>query len=111
MVQLTWNGCEAFNIGRIRGDIVENIDQDKEDGDKESHATRDDLWRDEEANPGYNHEESRRQIVVDNVFEGVSLENHFVAGERIVSYWLPDEQRIRCLQGFEFDVVIKDSVS
>ena len=44
---LTGNGSQALHVGRVWGDIVENIDQDEEDGDEERHPARHDLGRDQ----------------------------------------------------------------
>ena len=31
--------CEAFSLGRVGVDIVEDVDEDKEQGNKEGHST------------------------------------------------------------------------
>ena len=44
--KLTWDGSETLNIRRIRGDIVEDIDQHQEDSDEEGHTARNNLGGD-----------------------------------------------------------------
>ena len=43
--------CEINYLGRISGDVVEDVDENEEEGDEERHPTGNDVWRDEEGNP------------------------------------------------------------
>ena len=51
---------EAFSLGRVGGDIIEDVDEDKEQSDEERHPTRHNVRRDEERYPRHNHKQSRR---------------------------------------------------
>ena len=42
---------EALSLGGIGVDIVENVDEDKEEGDEQSHAARYNVWRNQEGYP------------------------------------------------------------
>lgn len=57
------DGRHPLGIGRDVGDGVEDVDQHQEERDKESHAPGDNLWRDEEADPGHDDKESTWQVV------------------------------------------------
>ena len=46
------------HLGGVGGDGVEDVDEDKEEGDKEGHPARDDVHRNQEGNPGDNHKQS-----------------------------------------------------
>ena len=45
-------------LGGVGGNVVKNVDQHQEQGDQESHASRDDIWRNKERYPGDHHEQS-----------------------------------------------------
>ena len=44
----TWDGRKSLHIGGVGGDIIEDVDEHEEDGDKERHPARNNLWRNEE---------------------------------------------------------------
>ena len=46
------DSSEALSLGGVSVDIVEDIDKDKEEGDEQRHAARDDVGWDEEGDPG-----------------------------------------------------------
>ena len=46
------------HLGGVGGDGVEDVDEDEEEGDEERHPAGDDVHRDEEGNPGDNHNQS-----------------------------------------------------
>ena len=48
-------------------DVVEDVDEDEEEGDEERHAARYDVGGDEEADPGHEHEQTRGEVVGDDV--------------------------------------------
>ena len=68
------NGCQALGLGRVRVDVVEDVDEHEEESDQERHAPGDDVGGDEERDPGYHHEEAGGEVVGDDVGGEVSLE-------------------------------------
>ena len=54
-------------------DAVEDVDQDQEESDKQSHPARDNLRLDEEADPAHNHKHEAGQVYlkrkINNKFE------------------------------------------
>ena len=48
-------GKKSANLWSVCCDRVENIDKHKEEGDKEGHAARDHVHRDQEGDPGHYH--------------------------------------------------------
>ena len=42
---LTWQDCRqvTFSLGSVGGDVVEDVDENKEQGDEEGHTTRNNL--------------------------------------------------------------------
>ena len=66
---------QRSKVARLAGlNVVENVDEDKEHGDQESHATGNDLGRNGEADPGGENKETGEDEVVDNVLHGVTFE-------------------------------------
>ncbi len=57
------DGRHALDVRRHVGDRVENVDEHKEQGDKQCHSTRNDFRRNKEAHPGYGYEEAGGQVV------------------------------------------------
>ena len=49
----TWDGRESLHIGGVGGDIIEDVDEHEEDGDKERHPARNNLRGNEETHPGH----------------------------------------------------------
>ena len=47
-----------FHLWGVGGYGVEDVDEDKEEGDEEGHPAGDDVHGDKEGNPGDNHEQS-----------------------------------------------------
>lgn len=45
------NGRESFGFGRVCVDVIEDVDEDKEEGDEQSHAARYNVWRNQEGYP------------------------------------------------------------
>ena len=50
---LTWNCRQSLHIGGVGGDIIEDVDEHEEDGDKERHPAGNNLRGDEETHPGH----------------------------------------------------------
>ena len=48
-------GIEAVRLGGVGGDGVEDVNEDKEEGYKKSHPTRNNIRRYNEAYPGHDH--------------------------------------------------------
>ena len=46
------------HLWSVGGDGVEDVDEDEEEGDEERHPAGDDVHRNEEGDPGDNHEQS-----------------------------------------------------
>ena len=46
------DSSEALSLGGVSVDIVEDVDEDEEEGDEQRHAARDDVGWDEEGDPG-----------------------------------------------------------
>ena len=121
---LTWNSCESFNIWGVWGDTVEDIDQDKEDCNQESHSARNNLRRNQEADlnisnvnlwiklfswtvyPRHNNKQTRRKVVIDQIFKRVPSQCHFKSCQRIISNGLPDEERVFWFEMIENYIVI-----
>ena len=61
------NGGETLCLGTVGVYIVEDVDQDKEEGDEERHPAGDNVRGDEEADPGDKDEETGGKIVRDDV--------------------------------------------
>ena len=59
--------CEPLCLGDVGGDGVEDVDEDEEHGDEESHPARHILRGDEEADPGHQHEHGGGQVPRDQV--------------------------------------------
>ncbi len=72
-------GGEALRLGRVGGDVVEDVDEDEEEGDEERHAAGHDVGRDEEGDPGDDHEEAGGEVVRDDV-------GHHVAAEVLIFF-------------------------
>ena len=49
---------DLFHLWGVGCDCIEDVDKDEEEGDEEGHPARDDVHRDEEGNPGDNHNQS-----------------------------------------------------
>ena len=45
-------------FGRVGGDVIENVDEDKEEGDEEGHPAGDNLRRNKEGDPGHHDKEA-----------------------------------------------------
>ena len=45
-------------LGSVGGDVVEDVDQDEEERDEESHPPGDDVRRNHEADPGHHHKQA-----------------------------------------------------
>ena len=58
MVKICKTRYKIFHLWDVGDDGVEDVDQDKEEGDEEGHPARDDVHRDEKGNPGDNHKQS-----------------------------------------------------
>ena len=63
-------------LGRVGGDCVENVDEHKEEGDKEGHAPGDHVHRNQERDPGYYHKQSCGTIFKIN-YDNIELYNTF----------------------------------
>ena len=48
----------VFHLWGVGGDGVEDVDEDEEEGDEEGHPAWNDVHRDEEGDPGNNHEQA-----------------------------------------------------
>ena len=48
----------TFCLGRVGGDGVEDVDQDKEERDEERHPPGDDVRRNHEADPRHHHKQA-----------------------------------------------------
>ena len=68
------NGCQTLCLGTVGVDIVEDVDQDKEERDEESHPAWDNVGGNEEADPGDQDEQTGGEIVGNNV-------GHHMAGQ------------------------------
>ena len=69
--------------------------------------TRNDIWRDEERYPGDDHEQSRRQIVGDDVVRDVTPENHLKPGQAVVPQRAANEDFVLIVQRVDLDVVVQ----
>ena len=49
---------EDAHLGGVGGDGVEDVDEDKEEGDKEGHPARNHVHRNEEGNPGHDNKQA-----------------------------------------------------
>ena len=58
MVKTCKTSFRMVHLWGVGGDGVEDVDEDKEEGDKEGHPARDDVHRNQEGNPGDNHKQS-----------------------------------------------------
>ena len=68
------DSSEALSFGGVGVDIVEYVDEDEEEGDQQRHAPRNDVGRNEERDPGNQHEKAGGEVVGDDVGGEVSLE-------------------------------------
>ena len=130
---LTWDGSQALHVRRVRGDIVENINQHKKYRHKKCHAARNNLRGNQEpslkvfwskyyhfhrgkypislsTHPWDYDEQSWRQVIVDKILERVPPQRHLEPGEGIVPDRLPHKQGIRRLEWVQIHVVIQDCV-
>ena len=55
-----WYCRHALSVGRDGSDVVEDVDEDEEEGDQQRHPPGHNLGRDQEAHPRGYHEQSRR---------------------------------------------------
>ena len=69
----------TFSFRSIRSDSVEDVDEDQKESDKERHPARDDIRRNNEADPGDDHEKTRGKVVGDQVVGDVAVEDHLEA--------------------------------
>ena len=46
------------HLGGVGGDGVEDVDEDKEEGDEEGHPARNHVHRNEEGNPGHDNKQT-----------------------------------------------------
>ena len=60
----------VFYLGWVSLDGVEDVDEDEEDGDEETHPARDALGVDEEADPADDDEEAGGEVEGDDVEAG-----------------------------------------
>ena len=58
---------EALSFGWVGVDVVEDVDEDKEESDKQRHAPRDDVRGDEEWDPRDQDEEAGGKVIGDDV--------------------------------------------
>ena len=77
------DGCESLGLGDVGGDGVEDVDEDEEHGDEESHPAGHILRGDEEADPGHQHEHGRGQVPRDQVVGDLPPQHHLKPGHRI----------------------------
>ena len=63
-------------FGRVGGDVIEDVDEDKEEGDKEWHPAGDNLRGNEEWDPGDHYKEARGEVVGDQVVREVTGQDH-----------------------------------
>ena len=49
------------HLGGVGGDGVEDVDEDKEEGDEESHPARNHVHRNQERDPGHNNKQTWRR--------------------------------------------------
>ena len=49
---------EDAHLGCVGGDGVEDVDEDEEEGDEESHPARNHVHRNEEGNPGHDNKQT-----------------------------------------------------
>ena len=75
--------CEPLCLGDVGGDGVEDVDEDEEHGDEESHAAGHILRGDEEADPGHQHEHGGGQVPRDQVGGNLPPQHHLKPGHRI----------------------------
>ena len=52
------DGCHSFGVRSDGRDVIEDVDENKEESDEESHSARNNLGRNEEADPGGDNKQS-----------------------------------------------------
>ena len=87
---------------------AEDVDEDEEQSYEERHPPRHNFRRDEEADPGHDHEEARRQVVHCHVFELIPDERHLETGEGEVVTGRHVEFMPLFIQGIHADGVLED---
>ena len=60
------NNPSACHLGGVGGDGVEDVDEDKEEGDEESHPARNHVHRNQEGDPGHNNKQTWRRTGMRN---------------------------------------------
>ena len=61
----------TFGFRSVGGDCIENVYEDKKESYKQSHSARDDIRRDNKADPRNNNKQSKWEIISHNI------ETHF----------------------------------
>ena len=61
------------HLGGVGGDGVEDVDEDKEEGDEESHPARNHVHRNQERDPGHNNKQTWRRTGMRNLVSESSV--------------------------------------
>ena len=67
-------------------DTVKNVDEDEEESDEQSHATRDDFRLDEEWDPGHDDEHAAGQVDLHQVLHRLANQLNLEAARRVVAW-------------------------
>ena len=81
-----FNGCESFGFGRVCVDVIEDVDEDKEDSDEDGHSTRNTLRRHQEADPRDYDEHTRGEVVGDDVVGHLTMQYQLESSHRIIAW-------------------------
>ena len=86
-----------------------DVDEDEEEGDQHRHPAGDHLGVDQEADPGDDDEQSRREVVGDDVEAHLAGEDDLEAGGAVVH---PDGHVVGVLrpEGLEVDPIVEDGL-
>ena len=100
---------EALGLWRVGLDGVVDVDEDEEEGDQHRHPAGDHLWVDQEADPRDDDEQSRWEVVGDDVEAHLAREDDLKAGRAVVH---PDGHVVGVLrpESFEVDPIVEDGL-
>ena len=75
------DGRQPLRLWRVGRHRVEDVDEHEEQGDEQRHPPGNHVHGDEERDPGDDDEQSRGQVVGDDVGGDVAVEHHLEAGQ------------------------------
>ena len=124
------DGGQSLGLGGVGVDVIEDVDEDKEEGDEERHAAGDDVRGDEEGDPGDQDEEAGGEVVGDDVghhvprqilritqeinlilekeFKSLFATYHFKSSQRKVPQRPGLKYQVLLLEPSNLDVVVED---